>query len=125
YLMSIYKLKSYFGLAVTDLSTGEFLATSITLGNTKGKLFDEIAKFSPSEIVVNGEFEKDIDLVKFIRDRFNVYISKADDELFSSDFSCEKLNSYFKDYKFENNDFSLYVNASGALIGYLEQTQKI
>ena len=64
-------------------------------------------------------------MVKFIRDRFNVYISKADDELFSSDFSCEKLNSYFKDYKFENNDFSLYVNASGALIGYLEQTQKI
>ena len=56
YLMSIYKIKGYFGLAVTDLSTGEFLATSITLGNTTGKLFDEIAKFSPSEIVVNGEF---------------------------------------------------------------------
>ena len=125
YLMSIYKLKSYFGLAVTDLSTGEFLATSITLGNTIGKLFDELAKFSPSEIIVNGEFEKDTNLAKSIKDRFNVYISKMDDKFFSKDFSCDKLNSYFKDYQFEFNDFNLYINASGALLGYLEQTQKM
>ena len=125
YLMSIYKLKNYFGVAITDLSTGDFLSTSITLGNTLGKLFDEIAKFSPSEIVVNMEFEKDKDLVKSIKDRFNVYISKIDDKFFSQDFSCKKLTNYFKNYQFEFNDFNLYINASGALIGYLEQTQKI
>lgn len=125
YLMSIYKLKSYFGVAITDLSTGDFLSTSITLGNTLGKLFDEIAKFAPSEIIVNMEFEKDKVLVKSIKDKFNVYISKVDDKFFSKEYSYEKLKNYFSDYKFEFNDFNLYINASGALIEYLEQTQKM
>ncbi|MDQ2087007.1 DNA mismatch repair protein MutS [Herbivorax sp. ANBcel31] len=125
YLMSIYKVKNYFGLALTDLSTGEFVSTSITLGNTLGKLLDEIAKFSPSEIVVNMEFEEDKNLVKSIKDRFNVYISSIDDRYFSKDFSSDKLKSYFTDYEFEINDFNLYINASGALLEYLEQTQKI
>lgn len=55
YLMSIYKNKNYYGIACVDLTTGEFLSTHITFGNTFNKLMDEIAKFSPSEIVVNGE----------------------------------------------------------------------
>ncbi|TYQ18217.1 UNVERIFIED_CONTAM: DNA mismatch repair protein MutS [Acetivibrio alkalicellulosi] len=125
YLMSIYKIKNYFGIALTDLSTGEFISTSITLGNTVFKLLDEIAKFSPSEIVVNNEFLNDDNLIKSINNRFNVYISSIDDKYFSQDVSVKKLESYFKEHAFDTNDFNLYINASGALLEYLEQTQKI
>ncbi|WP_265443834.1 DNA mismatch repair protein MutS [Acetivibrio straminisolvens] len=125
YLMSIYKNKTFYGIACVDLTTGEFLSTYITFGNTFNKLMDEIAKFSPSEIVVNGEFFHDEDIKNTLRKRFDVYISSIEDRFFEKDFSVQKLKSYFKDYVAEENAFDLYINASGALLEYLEQTQKV
>ena len=125
YLMSIYKNKNFYGIAFVDLSTGDFLSTGITFGNTFNKLMDEIAKFSPSEIVVNGEFFHDEAITSVIKKRFNVYFSKIEDNFFDRDFSLNKVKSYFKDFVMEENTFDLYINASGALLEYLEQTQKV
>lgn len=125
YLMSIYKNKSYYGIAFVDLSTGEFLSTYITFGNTFNKLMDEIAKFSPTEIVVNGEFYHNESITDIVRKRFNVYISSIDDKFFEKDFSAHKVRSYFSVSEIEENTFDLYINASGALLEYLEQTQKV
>jgi len=83
---SIYKNKNYYGIACVDLTTGEFLSTHITFGNTFNKLMDEIAKFSPSEIVVNGEFFHDENIKK-------------------KEFSIQKVRNYFKDYVIEENAF--------------------
>ncbi|GAE89951.1 DNA mismatch repair protein MutS [Acetivibrio straminisolvens JCM 21531] len=60
-----------------------------------------------------------------MRKRFDVYISSIEDRFFEKDFSVQKLKSYFKDYVAEENAFDLYINASGALLEYLEQTQKV
>jgi len=125
YLMSIYKNKNYYGIACVDLTTGEFLSTHITFGNTFNKLMDEIAKFSPSEIVVNGEFFHDENIKKTLKQRFDVYISGLEDKFFEKEFSIQKVRNYFKDYVIEENAFDLYINASGALLEYLEQTQKV
>ncbi|MFZ5988437.1 MAG: DNA mismatch repair protein MutS [Bacillota bacterium] len=125
YLMSICKNKSYFGIAFVDLSTGEFYSTSITLGNTLNKLMDETAKFSPSEIVVNSEFLNDQSSINAIRKRFNAYISSIDDRYFEKGFTTEKVKSYFKEYNLDDNIYDLNINASGALLEYLEQTQKV
>ncbi|HHV28676.1 MAG TPA: DNA mismatch repair protein MutS [Clostridium sp.] len=125
YLMSIYKSKTYYGIACVDLTTGEFLSTYITFGNTFSKLMDEIAKFSPSEIVVNGEFFHDENLKSTLKKRFDVYISSIEDRFFEKDFSIQKVRDYFKDHVIEENAFDLYINASGALLEYLEQTQKV
>ena len=59
YLMSIYKSRDYFGIAAVDITTGEFSATYISWGNTIQKTLDEIAKFSPSEIIANREMCED------------------------------------------------------------------
>ena len=40
YLMAIYKENYCYGIAVVDVSTGEFCATSIYFGNTKNKVID-------------------------------------------------------------------------------------
>ncbi|NLP14062.1 MAG: DNA mismatch repair protein MutS [Clostridium sp.] len=125
YLMSIYKNKNFFGIACVDLSTGDFLSTSITFGNTFNKLMDEIAKFSPSEIVVNGEFFYDEAITSVIKKRFNVYFSSLEDNFFEREFSLNKVKSYFEDFEIKENTFDLYINASGALLEYLEQTQKV
>jgi len=101
------------------------LSTHITFGNTFNKLMDEIAKFSPSEIVVNGEFFHDENIKKTLKQRFDVYISGLEDKFFEKEFSIQKVRNYFKDYVIEENAFDLYINASGALLEYLEQTQKV
>ncbi|MGI6123874.1 MAG: DNA mismatch repair protein MutS, partial [Acetivibrionales bacterium] len=55
YLMSVYCQQIYFGIAVVDVSTGEFYSTQITWGSSMGKLIDEISRYKPSEIIVNEE----------------------------------------------------------------------
>ncbi|NLD46178.1 MAG: DNA mismatch repair protein MutS, partial [Clostridiaceae bacterium] len=125
YLMSVYKVKDFFGAAFVDLSTGDFTSTSIAFGNTTCKLIDEIAKYSPSEIIVNSEFFEDQCLIETVRKRFNAYISRVDDACFTQEFASDKVKSYFQHVEIDENAFNFYINASGALLEYLEQTQKV
>lgn len=53
YIMSVYKQGMFYGIAVCDISTGDFLATEIKETNNFVKLLDEIARYYPAEIVVN------------------------------------------------------------------------
>ena len=46
--MSIVKKGLFFGIAVCDVSTGDFFSTQITENNNFEKLLDEIARFIPS-----------------------------------------------------------------------------
>ena len=53
YLMCITYMDDSFGIAITDITTGDFLVTEVE--NTR-TLLDEINKFVPTEIVVNSAF---------------------------------------------------------------------
>ncbi len=125
YLLSIYKNKYYFGLAAVDISTGEFSAAGISWGNTASKVMDEIAKYSPSEIIANDELLNDEKLITAIKKRFNVYISSFEDKYFGDETAVNKLKSHFTDLEAFESGYDLSVNASGALLEYIEQTQKV
>ncbi len=125
YLLSIYKNKYYFGLAAVDISTGEFSAAGINWGNTASKVMDEIAKYSPSEIIANDELLNDEKLITAIKKRFNVYISSFEDRYFGDETAVNKLKSHFTDLEAFESGYDLSVNASGALLEYIEQTQKV
>jgi len=125
YLMSVYKYGCFFGISVVDVSTGEFSSTNINWGNTVNKLFDEIAKYSPSEIIANSSFFDDTGLVGNIKKRFNVYLSKFSDEYFETNYALDKIKSHFEKCELLDKEYELEVNASGALLEYLEQTQKV
>ncbi len=125
YLMSVYKSKYYFGIATVDVSTGEFLSTQISWGNTRTKLLDEIAKFSPSEIIVNGEMKSDTNLLQSINNKFEIYISEFDDKYFDSVNAKNSLKQKFGEGFDAFKDYDLSMNASGALVEYLTQTQKV
>ena len=53
YLAAVYEFRSMYGLAAADITTGELYLTSLTVGSTYNHLANEIARFSPSEIIVN------------------------------------------------------------------------
>ena len=74
YLMSLYKVGEKIGLSYVDISTGETNATCIR----KDKVIEEIAKISPSEIILNDISFKD-NLIN-IATMGNIYINENFDE---------------------------------------------
>jgi DNA mismatch repair protein MutS len=125
FLLSIYKNKVFYGVAAVDITTGDFFTTRIIWGNTFVKLMDEVARYSPSEIVVNSEMYNDLSKKNEIISRFNTYITKFDDANFELNNSIEKIKFYSQESNILIDVEELSINASGALLSYLEQTQKV
>lgn len=128
YIMSIYKNGLFFGLAVCDVSTGDFYATEIKETNNFSRLLDEIARYTPAEIVVNNLMFSSAQEIERIKERFQSYISKTDDENFIDDTS--KVTTNYKiidnnDEEIKNLDNNLLaLNAISELVFYLNDTQK-
>jgi DNA mismatch repair protein MutS len=125
YLMSVCRNGNFYGIAAVDITTGDFYTTRITWGNTKGKLLDEIAKYLPSELVVNSEFNCDSEFITELTRRFNTYISTFDDISFEYGNALNTLKTHFRNVTINLSDYDISVNASGALLNYLDMTQKV
>ncbi len=130
YIMSIYKQGLFFGLAVCDISTGDFYATQIKETNNFAKLLDEIARYSPVEIVTNELMSSTIEEMSKISQRFEkCYISKYDETYFDIDIEKIKNKHQILDMKeneiTEFKDKLLVVSAVNALISYITQMQKM
>ena len=130
YIMSIYKQGLFFGLAVCDVSTGDFYATQIKETNNFAKLLDEIARYSPVEIVTNDLMSSTMEEMAKISQRFeNCYISKYEEKYF--DIDVEKIKSKHQILDMKDNEITEYkdklllVSAVNALLTYITQMQKM
>ena len=128
YICSIYRKGFNFGIAFADISTGELLATQAIEGNTFGQLVDELAKYAPAEIIINSEMDSHDSAKSIIKTRFDTSIWAHSNEAFDLETACEKIQAKFNQKNLDEGDLSKFtyaVCAVGALIDYLEQTQKI
>jgi DNA mismatch repair protein MutS len=124
YLVSIYAKGHMYGFAAVDVSTGDFSTTRITWGNTLSKLLDETAKYSPAEIITNQAFYSSPEAIAQFKKRFNSYISHLEDQYFDDGFCQDILTQKMGDGMLPAEVSELSINACGALMYYLEQTQK-
>ncbi|MDD7114085.1 MAG: DNA mismatch repair protein MutS [Lachnospiraceae bacterium] len=124
YIMSVFCENELFGVAVCDLSTGEFRTTQV---EHQDALFDEMNKFQPSEIICNDGFcicGMDFD---FIREKIGAVITPVESYYFETD-HCEKM--ILEQYHLINldgiglADYPFGIIASGGLLQYLHETQK-
>ena len=127
YIMSIYKNGIYFGVTVCDVSTGDFRTTEIKENNNFAVLLDEMAKYSPAELVVNPMMFDCTDEINKIKERFEVFVSRLEEREFTD--NADVLSQKFKIVDDENNEvdiskYSLAVPATNALLTYLLDTQK-
>lgn len=128
FIMSIYKEGIYFGLAVCDISTGDFYATEIKEDNNFQKLLDEISRYNPSEMIVNTMLSNSEEELTQIQKRFNSFISNKENEIFSQD--IDKIKNNFEILDKNNNEYKEFekktfiIPAVNALIYYIEDTQK-
>ena len=127
YIMSIFKSGIYFGISVCDISTGEFYAAEIKDNNNFPQLLDEIARYTPSELVINSNLADCTEEMSKIRERFNTYITRFQDKFFDSKPDIIKLRFNLVDTNqkpIENiEERSFAVASINALIEYIEQTQ--
>ena len=129
YIMSIFKQGLYYGIAICDISTGDFLATEIKLeDNNFEKLLDEYARFAPAEIVVNDAMSKSVKELTILKDRQNTFITVREDKLFEGDKEfLEKMykivDSFDKDKELTSENMA--VAATHGLLNYFSETQKV
>ncbi len=127
YIMSIFKTGIYFGISVCDISTGEFYSAEIKDNNNFPQLLDEIARYSPSELVINSNLADCTEEIDKIKERFNTYITRFQDKFFDSKSDIIKLRFNLVDTnqnQIENVEEKSFAIASiNALIEYIEQTQ--
>ena len=129
YIMSIYKQGIYFGIAVCDISTGDFLATEIKETNNFTKLLDEIARYYPAEIVANEMLYSCKEEISKIKERIECYISNLSEVSFKLE-SEELENRYeFTDENGKNKEDikekQFAIASINGLLEYIKQTQKI
>lgn len=124
YLMCITYLDGSFGIAITDITTGDFLVTEVE--NTR-ILLDEINKFVPTEIVVNSSFYLTGIDVEDLKNRLSVSVFTLDNWYFDEDMCKNTLKEHFKVMDLSGLGISDYPSgtiAAGALFRYLLETQK-
>ncbi len=128
YIMCVYKNGIYFGITVCDVTTGDFRTTEIRETNNFTSLMDEISKYSPAELVVNQMMFDSKEEIDKIKERFEVYVTRLDEDKFVN--NKEKLIEKYKIIDDENNEienieaYNLSIPATNALLAYLLDTQK-
>ena len=126
YIMCICKTGLYFGISVCDISTGEFYSSEIKGENNFETLLDEIARFSPSEIIANSMMFECQEEMDKIRERFSIYMSRFSDKFFSDEVGNLQLDYNILENKKEIGNLkekTLVVKSINALLEYLNETQ--
>ncbi|WP_130836961.1 DNA mismatch repair protein MutS [Lachnoclostridium sp. Marseille-P6806] len=124
YLFSVFYGPGSSGIAVSDISTGDFYVTEV---DTSRKLLDEIMKYAPSEIICNDAFEMSgLDLAD-LRERLGIAIYPLDSHYFEENTAKRTLLEHFRVSSLIGlgiDDFKSGTVAAGALLCYLYDTQK-
>jgi len=129
FIAAIYEFRNMYGISAADITTGEMYLTSLTVGSTYNHLANEIARFAPSEIIINAQAQSIEKIKNFAGTLGNSYVAPAPEELFEYENGKEHLS----DIRLGGDSKTLLpkilkdelaVRACGALISYMEDTQK-
>ena len=124
YIMCVVYIADRYGLSVADVTTGDYFVSEI---DDSEKLFDEIYRYMPSELICNEAFYMsgmDLDLLK---EKLGITIYTLDAWYFDDEICARTLKDHFHVGALEGlglADYDCGVIAAGALLKYLLETQK-
>ena len=121
YIASFLMIKENFAISFADLSTGEFITTVL---DGYESLYDELAKFKPSEIIIPVSFDNAEQLSNL--KSLGYFVNHYDDRFFWQQSALSTMQSHFEVtdlncFGISNDNVS--VLSSGALLSYLRETQ--
>ena len=124
YLASLHLSGERAGLAWVDLSTGRFQVMEIA----RAQLVDEIARIGPAELLWNSDLRSDESpAIVELKTQLGPRISERDPWRFERESTLRSLLAHFRVASLEGfgvEHDSAVVPAAGALIEYLQETQK-
>ena len=124
YLMCIYYASEYFAVSFVDITTGEFLTTTIS---SLSSLMDEINKFPVAEIISNHSFAMSGADLGYLKDKLGITFYTVSDAYFDQKDSVDLIKQHFHVIDLSGlglNDYPLCIPCIGATLRYLYETQK-
>jgi DNA mismatch repair protein MutS len=122
YLAAVVEVSGKLGLAWVELSTGRFSLTGVL----RTELADEIARINPAETLLS-EIQLDTPWVRMLRGQSGLSVTSRPSWDFQAEQARTALFEHFKTATlagFGVDDDAPEVQAAGALIAYLRDTQK-
>ncbi len=119
YLAGIVRDGPDFGLALLDVSTGDF---SLREYDDPKQLSDELARSAPGECILPATLKEDPELSKLLQDNGITCVSAADDWTFDAETARETLTTHFSINSlasFGCDDYRLAVCAAGGTLRYV------
>lgn len=120
FIMCIFPSQGKYGITVADLSTGEF-----SVFETDKPIEDEVGRFEPREVLCPRSAEHALHMQEALQGTF---VSYHDDWYFEYNEAYKALLKHFRVSSLEGfgcEGLTAAVSSAGALVSYLEETQKI
>ncbi len=124
YICAVYRDPAGAGLALCDLSTGEFSAASFAGEDAADHLLNELGAYAPREAVLSGGAYGDSALLEFLRDRLGCRCENAGEDGFRPDAAARTLESHLDGFSAGAGEEDPALRAAGGLLSYLYETQK-
>ncbi len=130
YLAAVTKKGKSFGLALVDISTGEFKVTQIDGDKAENILFSELSRLPVSECIIPSDYPERKENIKntIWKDLIpeNITTTWFTEIAFNPKFSTDKLIENFKVNSLEGfgiQNSPLLVSVAGAILAYVEKNQ--
>lgn len=126
YLACVFAEKNKSGVCFADVSTGEIHAAEFEGKNSEDDTISEIARFMPTEILVNSYVSEMKQLSEYLSRRITVFAETLPDSGFDDAVCINTVEKQFKSdlASLSLEDKSLAVKALGAVLNYLSDVQK-
>ena len=124
YICCMFSDSKKIGLCFCDISTGELYATEISGSDSVNSLTSQLASYNPREILIGGDIVKIKSLPAFIKSKLSAGVEMLRDESFDNKLCTDTVNMQFGEETQCIADSQVLINAIGALINYLKETQK-
>lgn len=122
YLAAVSSEPECYGVAVVDISTGEFAVTEVAGRDSSGKLLEELGRLAPAEVLLK---EIDVDLTDPIRRATSATITRYEDNSIYRKAPKEALKEHFHTDSlrgFGAEEMRAGLESAAMILDYLKQT---
>jgi len=124
YIGCIFVENNAAGVAFADISTGDLQAAELQGKFVDNLVINEIARFTPAELIANRESSKRKTIFDFLKNKITLAVDTFDDERFDFEASSKIIKEHFTKLDDEIFEKKMLISAVGALMAYLYETQK-
>jgi DNA mismatch repair protein MutS len=124
YLAAVVEAEDGYGLALADVTTGQFHVTSVTGADADAALLSELYRFAPVEILPGPKLRTDDATIERLRDRTDAMLTLHPAEAFAPGRARHRVKTQFGEATADavGLEDEAAIRASGAILSYVEES---